>query len=48
LNVKRILIWNKINWNSSEAETPYFITDLQEVKTTWHPIENIGGAKAGY
>ncbi|MBA4196372.1 MAG: aldehyde dehydrogenase [Chitinophaga sp.] len=48
LNVKRVLFWDKINWNSDEAETPYLITDLQEVKTTWHPIENIGGAKAGY
>jgi hypothetical protein len=24
------------------------IMDFQEIKTTWHPIENIGGAKAGY
>jgi hypothetical protein len=24
------------------------IMDTQEIKTTWHPIENIGGAKAGY
>ncbi len=48
LNVKRILLWNKINWNTDEAENPYLILDLQEIKTTWHPIENIGGAKAGY
>ena len=25
-----------------------FITDLQEVKTTWHPIEQIGGATSSY
>jgi len=25
-----------------------FITDLQEVKTTWHPIESIGGASSTY
>ena len=48
LNVKRILLWNKINWNTDEAENPYLILDAQEIKTTWHPIENIGGAKAGY
>lgn len=48
INLKRVLLYNNINWNSSEAETPYFITDTQEIKTTWHPIENIGGAKAGY
>ena len=48
LNVKRVLLWNKINWNTDEAENPYLILDAQEIKTTWHPIENIGGAKAGY
>lgn len=48
LNVKRVLLWNNINWNSDDAENPYLILDAQEVKTTWHPIENIGGAKAGY
>lgn len=48
LNVKRVILYDKVKWNSSEAEAPYFITDTQEIKTTWHPIENIGGAKAGY
>lgn len=48
LNVKRVLLWNNINWSSDDAENPYLILDAQEVKTTWHPIENIGGAKAGY
>lgn len=48
LNVKRVILYNEINWNTNEAETPYFIMDTQEIKTTWHPIENIGGAKAGY
>jgi acyl-CoA reductase-like NAD-dependent aldehyde dehydrogenase len=41
LNVKRVFIWNK-NWNDEKEQGPYFITDLQEIKTTWHPIENIG------
>jgi acyl-CoA reductase-like NAD-dependent aldehyde dehydrogenase len=26
------------------AENPYLILDFQELKTTWHPIENIGGS----
>lgn len=47
-NVKRVLSYEKINWKANEAQSPYFITDLQEIKTTWHPVENIGGAKAGY
>lgn len=48
LNLKRVLLYNDINWNNSEAENPYLILDAQEIKTTWHPIENIGGTKAGY
>ena len=48
LNVKRAIFYDTVKWNSDEAETPYFIMDTQEIKTTWHPIENIGGAKAGY
>lgn len=48
LNVKRVVLYDKIKWHTDEAETPYFIMDTQEIKTTWHPIENIGGAKAGY
>ena len=48
LNVKRIVLYDKVTWASSQAESPYFIMDFQEIKTTWHPIENIGGAKAGY
>jgi acyl-CoA reductase-like NAD-dependent aldehyde dehydrogenase len=48
LNLKRFFVYDKVKWNTDEAETPYFIMDTQEIKTTWHPIENIGGAKAGY
>jgi acyl-CoA reductase-like NAD-dependent aldehyde dehydrogenase len=48
LNVKRVVLYDKVKWNTDQAETPYFIMDTQEIKTTWHPIENIGGAKAGY
>jgi len=48
LNVKRVVLYNKVEWLNDDAQTPYFIMDFQEIKTTWHPIENIGGAKAGY
>ena len=48
LNMKRVIIHDDINWQSEAGQSPYFIMDTQEIKTTWHPIENIGGAKAGY
>ncbi len=48
LNVKRVVLYDKVKWNEASGQSPYFIMDLQEIKTTWHPIENIGGAKAGY
>ncbi len=48
LNVKRVVLYDKVKWNDAGGQSPYFIMDLQEIKTTWHPIENIGGAKAGY
>ena len=48
LNVKRVVLYDKVKWDSDAAQSPYFIMDFQEIKTTWHPIENIGGAKAGY
>ena len=48
LNVKRVFIYDKLNVNSEGSQSPYFIADTQETKTTWHPIENIGSSKAGY
>jgi acyl-CoA reductase-like NAD-dependent aldehyde dehydrogenase len=48
INVKRVVMYDKIKWTDDKAQSPYFIMDFQEIKTTWHPIENIGGAKAGY
>jgi len=47
LNVKRTFYWNK-DWNKDENQNPYLILDLQETKTTWHPIENIGIGGAKY
>lgn len=37
-NVKRVVVRKNIDWYASEAETPYFIMDTQEIKTTWHPV----------
>lgn len=48
LNMKRVVIYSDTNWQLEESQSPYLIQNLQETKTTWHPIENIGGAKAGY
>lgn len=49
LNVKRVLLYNKVNWwNETDGQSPYLILDSQEIKTTWHPIENIGGSKGSY
>ena len=36
------------DWNQTGAQGLHFISDLQEIKTTWHPIENIGGATSSY
>lgn len=47
LNVKRIIPLRK-DWMESNAQDLYLISDTQEVKTTWHPIENIGGASSSY
>ncbi len=48
LNMKRVVFYDEVDWPSEKAQSPYFIMDTQEIKTTWHPIENIGGARAGY
>lgn len=46
-NLKRVFTKN-YDWLSDKAENPYFITDFTELKTTWHPIEQVGGAGSGY
>ena len=48
LNVKRVLLYKEVNWLSETGESPYFILDTQEIKTTWHPIENIGSGGGKY
>ena len=47
LNVKRVFFWSN-DWLKDDNQNPYLIQDLQEIKTTWHPIENIGIGEAKY
>jgi acyl-CoA reductase-like NAD-dependent aldehyde dehydrogenase len=37
-NVKRAVSYDRDDWMNKEAQSPYFILDTQEVKTTWHPV----------
>ncbi len=47
-NLKRVHFYDTIDWYSEKGQSPYFIMDNQEIKTTWHPVENIAGAGGGY
>jgi acyl-CoA reductase-like NAD-dependent aldehyde dehydrogenase len=47
VNVKRFFAFDK-NWSDTAAQGLHYISDFQEYKTTWHPIEKIGGAGSGY
>ena len=38
LNLKRTVRKPVENWEEEDAQSPYFITDFQETKTTWHPV----------
>ncbi|WP_372635815.1 aldehyde dehydrogenase family protein [Fodinibius sp.] len=38
LNLKHIIRKSVDNWEDKESKSPYFITDFQEIKTTWHPV----------
>ncbi len=37
-NVKRVVNYGSRDWMSADAQGPYYIMDLQEIKTIWHPI----------
>lgn len=47
LNLKRV-IELQADWNKEEEQGLYHITDFMELKTTWHPVENIGGSTSSY
>ncbi len=38
VNVKRAVSYDREDWMSNDAQSPYFVLDTQEVKTTWHPV----------
>lgn len=44
-SMKRVKFYNS---EVTAVLSPQRIMDLQEIKTTWHPIENISGAASGY
>lgn len=39
-NLKRVRRKPVEDWDENGAQSPYFITDFQETKTTWHPVGN--------
>lgn len=43
VNVKRVFVYNNVS-----DENPYQILNTQEIKTTWHPVENIGSSGGSY
>ena len=47
VNVKRVLVYTN-DFSKTDEQDPYKIIDLQELKTTWHPIEHVGGATSVY
>ncbi len=47
VNVKRVHSY-PMNWSTEDGQSVYLINDFQEIKTTWHPIENIGGSSSVY
>lgn len=38
LNVKRVMVYKETDIMDDKTQHPYRIMDLQEIKTTWHPI----------
>lgn len=48
MNLKRVTFYDEVNWLVPQGQSPYYIMDCQEIKTTWHPVENIAGAGGAY
>ena len=46
-NLKRVRVYSS-DFSLMQEQGIQFITDFQELKTTWHPIEKIGGASNSY
>lgn len=48
VNLKRVIFHDSVKWGTADGQSPYLIMDTQEIKTTWHPVENIAGAGGAY
>jgi acyl-CoA reductase-like NAD-dependent aldehyde dehydrogenase len=46
-NVKRVVVKDE-DWTKESNQGIRYISSFQEIKTTWHPIEQIGGATSSY
>jgi hypothetical protein len=46
-NLKRVRIFAEPLYVESAQGLPY-ISDFQEIETTWHPVEQIAGGAGGY
>jgi acyl-CoA reductase-like NAD-dependent aldehyde dehydrogenase len=46
-NLKRVRIFAEPLYTENAQGLPY-IADFQEIKTTWHPVEQIAGGAGGY
>ncbi|MCH2182169.1 MAG: aldehyde dehydrogenase family protein [Mariniblastus sp.] len=46
-SLKRVHVYN-LNWARGENQNPYLIRDFCEVKTVWHPVEQISSSGPGY
>ena len=47
-NLKRVISRSSADWSLEEHNNPYYILESSEIKTTWHPIENISMSGASY
>lgn len=47
-HVKRLFRWPANQLFAQSGQSPYSIMDLQEIKTTWHPIQTIAGSGGAY
>lgn len=47
-NLKRIVVHSENDILSEKGENPYLIQSMNEVKTTWHPVEKVGAAGSSY
>lgn len=47
-HVKRMFRWPANQLFAQNGQSPYSIMDLQEIKTTWHPIQTIAGSGGAY